>query len=495
MLTSILLLIVAILGIIVYLLYEYKANVISGLEALYKFYKDYIASNSSAESETKLKKLSVHVYSKTSRFAYLELLQFAIFLYIMFRCNPFRVATKHPIVTNIITILVGFLYINLFFFLKKKASSSGAGDYTYSPGSGGVDSEQGYLLNILSTFFFFGLFIALPMGWYWLKQDDPLLTNFIDMLLKSSFILSLILAIITLTFLAGVFILCVKKNADPSTIQDISNKYWDKLTTNFKNFNNKQEKAGSVWSFFYKIITFIPCMGLALMDYLVNQYAITPRLYWLILAGEFGLLALWLFVPIIFNAVINKDGTHLLKEPIYLNEQKTLGTFENLHKNRKNDSKFTYRYALSAWFYINPQPPNTGLAYSKYTNILNYGNKPQVQYNSQKNRFRVMAMTGGRPGKGDDMVQVYATKNIPLQKWNHLAINYDGGNMDVFLNGELVGSRPNIAPYMKYENVSVGENAGIQGGICNVVYYNHILSKGTVSMIYRMLRDKHNPIL
>ena len=48
---------------------------------------------------------------------------------------------------------------------------------------------------------------------------------------------------------------------------------------------------------------------------------------------------------------------------------------------------------------------------------------------------------------------------------------------------------------MKYENVSVGENAGIQGGICNVVYYNHILSKGTVSMIYRMLRDKHNPIL
>ena len=67
--------------------------------------------------------------------------------------------------------------------------------------------------------------------------------------------------------------------------------------------------------------------------------------------------------------------------------------------------------------------------------------------------------------------------------------------MDVFLNGELVASRPNIAPYMTYENITSGSNNGIEGGICNVMYYDHIMSKGAITLAYRMLRDKKLPLL
>ena len=176
MLTSILVLIVFILAIIVFLLYEYQDEVIEGLKALSDFYNSYISSNSSDESASKFKKLGVNVYSTTSKFGYIEFFEFIIFLYIMFRCNPFQVTTKYPVASNMLILIVGFLYINIFFFLKNKTTG---GQYTPN------GSEQNYLLNILSTVFFFGLFIALPMGWFWLKQNDPLIIIGIDTILKT----------------------------------------------------------------------------------------------------------------------------------------------------------------------------------------------------------------------------------------------------------------------------------------------------------------------
>ena len=173
-----------------------------------------------------------------------------------------------------------------------------------------------------------------------------------------------------------------------------------------------------------------------------------------------------------------------------MNNEHTLGNFENLHAGSSDDSKFNYHYSLSSWIYINPQPPNTSSAYTKFTSLLNYGDKPQIQFNGLKNELRIMATTGK-----NDLVEIYKKTDIAYQKWNNFVINYDGGNMDVFLNGELVASRPNIAPYMTYENITSGSNNGIEGGICNVMYYEHILSKGAITLAYRMLRDKKLPLL
>ena len=117
--------------------------------------------------------------------------------------------------------------------------------------------------------------------------------------------------------------------------------------------------------------------------------------------------------------------------------------------------------------------------------IQNYGNKPRVQFNSAKNTLRVQAEAGEGNKSIVDIVTI--EDGVPLQKWNHIVINYDGGYMDVFLNGNLVGSKPNIAPYMQFDNVVVGENNGIEGGVRNVVYYDRTLTRAEVSLEYKLL--------
>jgi len=192
-----------------------------------------------------------------------------------------------------------------------------------------------------------------------------------------------------------------------------------------------------------------------------------------------------------------------LKEPKYLNSENVLGTFDELYGKDLNidmdlDSakpKFNYHYSLSAWFYINPQPPNTSPAYNKYTNILNYGGKPAVEFNGQLNSLRVTVETEQQPDGSNKTVQVFETKKVLFQRWNNIVINYDRGTMDVFLNGKLVGSRPSIAPYMTYESINVGANNGIHGGISNVLYYKDNLSKNYIEMMYQALRGKEEPFL
>ena len=48
---------------------------------------------------------------------------------------------------------------------------------------------------------------------------------------------------------------------------------------------------------------------------------------------------------------------------------------------------------------------------------------------------------------------------------------------------------------MTYENIIVGAENGINGGICNVVFYDRVLTKTDIILNYKLLRDKHFPIL
>ena len=214
------------------------------------------------------------------------------------------------------------------------------------------------------------------------------------------------------------------------------------------------------------------------MMYIKKQYNLTTKPVWMLLLCEIILVSLWFIVPILFQKISTHDAKVLLSDPVYLNEEHTLGSFENLHANtiKTTGNKFKYHYSLSSWIYINPQPPNTSSAYTKYTSLLNYGNKPNIQYNGKLNSLRVLAQTG----KAGDLVEIFETKNFLYQKWNNIVINYDGGTMDVFLNGELVGSKPNVAPYMTYENIVSGATDGIHGGIRNVTYYNTIMKPSTI---------------
>ena len=139
-----------------------------------------------------------------------------------------------------------------------------------------------------------------------------------------------------------------------------------------------------------------------------------------------------------------------------------------------------YRYSISFWFRINPQPSNMRLSSSEDANILNFGHRPKVTYNNTTQVFKVACQL--RPGR---IKTVYKSKGVPLQRWNNMVINYDGANMTVFLNGNLVGSAVNISPYTAYELIDVGEPRGLEGGITNVQYRKRVLGEGEISMGYK----------
>ena len=409
----------------------------------------------------KLNKIELDIYSKPLFIGLIMLIQFIIFLVIVYKYNPYYDPNKpsdHQALTQFIVLIVGFLYVILFMFLKEKLINK----VNILSLDIETPTENSFLKRTIATLLFFIIFILLTISIIWIFSN----LSIIGSIISNGLIILLVIFVIALIYIG------LKKSIEKMLPQ-----------TGFL-------------SFIKNFILFIPCLLIRFAEYIKYEYKITGKPVWILLILEIILILLWVIIPIIFKYYFDKDGSKLLDGPVYLNKRHDIGSFENLHKKNleeKKDSKFLYHYSLSAWFNINPQPPNTSPAYTKYTSILNYGNKPNVQYNGEKNSLRVITALDDKRGEKLNEVEIFETKNVLVQKWNNIVINYDGGDMDVFLNGELVGSKPGIAPYMRYENVSVGEINGIQGGICNVKYYNHILSKKDIKLTYKMLRDMNIP--
>ena len=375
-------------------------------------------------------------------FRLLMIIEFIIFLIIVYKYNPYYNKLNDSALTQFIVLIVGFIYVLFFIFFKNK-----------------LITENNFIQRIIFTLLFFIIFIILTISIVWIFSNFSIISSIIS----NGLIFILLICVISIIY------------------------YLLKISI------DKFLPENGFLSFIKNIILFIPCLLIRFTEYIKYEYNITTKPIWILLIVEFILIFLWIIIPIIINYYFDKDGIKLLVGPKYLNNKYDIGNFENLHKKNLNekDSKFIYHYSISAWFNINPQPPNTSSAYTLYTSILNYGNKPNIQYNGEKNSLRVITTLDDKNGEKLNEVEIFETKNILYQKWNNIVINYDGGDMDVFLNGELVGSKPNIAPYMTYENISVGEINGIHGGICNVKYYNHILSKKDIKITYKLLRDSY----
>ena len=78
---------------------------------------------------------------------------------------------------------------------------------------------------------------------------------------------------------------------------------------------------------------------------------------------------------------------------------------------------------------------------------------------------------------------MYEWKKIEYQRWNNFVINYSGGTLDIFINNVLVSSTPNITPIRQFEKATAGSVNGIYGGIKDVVYYEHTLSRRQINIV------------
>jgi len=225
----------------------------------------------------------------------------------------------------------------------------------------------------------------------------------------------------------------------------------------------------------------------------------------ILLGAAIILNVIYFAYPYASNSFSKQGGKLLLNQPVFINEEKTLASYQDLNNDQTSSKElqdiFDYTYAISFWVYIDSASPSTSNAYSKYTSILNYGNKPNVLYKGTDNTLMITMLnsipnTVSTPFELDDNGNriLYVKKDILLQKWNNIIINYTGGTLDIFYNGELVKSIIEVVPYMSYDNLVVGSKNGIQGGICSVNYFNKSLNIQQINNIYNFLKGNTPPV-
>ena len=288
---------------------------------------------------------------------------------------------------------------------------------------------------------------------------------------------------------------------------------YKKFKTNTTNISNKNNR---LLKLLIDIFLYIPCIMINTVEFIKAQWKITTKTEWLILGGEVVFIGVSYVLPIIYQKLVTHDGQILIGEPKYLSKKYELGTYQNLNPVDNTGDVFKYSYCISGWFNIYGMAPNMRASANEFTDIINYSNKPKIQFNVSTNTLRIQTelshhmhphihgtnkdehhdkQSATEPSStGSKTFDVFISNDIILQKWNNIVINYDSGYMDVFLNGKLVGTKGTVSPYMKFDVVSAGANRGIEGGICNVIYYNRILSKGEININYNLLSELNPPI-
>ena len=232
--------------------------------------------------------------------------------------------------------------------------------------------------------------------------------------------------------------------------------------------------------------------------FVVNQYKLTSINSFIMFIFVILLFLIYFQTTNVINLFILQGGELLVNKPVHTDLQYSLGSFQKL--NGIND----YQFAISFWIFIDSASPNTNASYSKFTSLLNFGEKPNILYNGKTHTFMIiMKQTNLNKISKNQLIEfdendnriIYKNKNILLQKWNNVIINYNSGILDIFLNSELVKSEIGIIPYLKIDNLTIGEDNGIKGGICNVVYFRQSLKAANIYYLYNMVKKKTPPVL
>jgi len=367
-------------------------------------------------------------------FLFIGLFIYSILAFFLYSYNPLKIEKNYDLTMNIILIVFGFIILSLFIFFQLKLKQF---------------NDYNKLFRILYLFISILLLTLGVIFFIIILINNPTMNTVFTLFTR---VLEILMFLFFLSFLHKLF---------SSSLPGI-------------------EKAYPNLGLFINIVLYLPCLVGDFIDLLREQYKITSKTTWIIFLIELILIGFYILIPI-FKKLYNKHFTPFIKEffpslynkffhsnyailqenPIYTNEEKVLGTFQNL--KGMQDKNFNYNYGLYFDLWINPQPPSTNPSYSNDSNLMNYGNKLIISYYNNYLLFKALNSSG-------DYDVVYKTKDFLYQSWNNIAINYYSGNVDIFINNELVATLPGIIPYMKIDNVISGKNNGIYGGIKNIIY-------------------------
>ena len=264
-------------------------------------------------------------------------------------------------------------------------------------------------------------------------------------------------------------------------------------------------------------------------------------------------------IPDLYEKYILSDGNQIINNPIPLSKYTFISSYEKLFNfnntksedNKDNPNKFDYKYGLSFWFYLDSFAPLNSQLYDicslgdglmiKYNPVENslyfmyngVNAKNMIDYNINKknkenfenkkpltieelNRWNVYEKRQKKmmeflsknnfegfknnleeseePEEPKEII-IHQEFEILLQKWNNIIINYHGGTLDIFINGKLIKSKINVVPYIINTALTIGKNDGINGDICNLIYYKSPISKSDIYRIYNIFKNKNPPVI
>jgi len=293
----------------------------------------------------------------------------------------------------------------------------------------------------------------------------------------------------------------------------------------YKSFLNYLSKLQGWPGFIAQLIFYIPCMLYDFLLYILDDLKLTPASTYIIFAIEVVLIVLFFLVPWIVNITTNNNtnGKLLLNAPVFLDKETEIANSDDLIvpitlqdlSNPTDRHLYRTNYCISMWVYVDPLP-STNYAYSKETAILTYGFtdnsgkqyvKPMIRYYGggdgrdqleQRNKYVFYFYKYEDLGvKREDKDMTYYDISLRNQKWNQIVLNYNRNVVDLFINGNLERSfdtKDNLPVYNPSDKITVGEENGLRGAICNVMYYHHPLSQEEIATSYNLMVNKNPPI-
>jgi hypothetical protein len=272
-------------------------------------------------------------------------------------------------------------------------------------------------------------------------------------------------------------------------------------TINVELPGKSNSKKDSFFSLIFNLILYIPCALSGIFSSSVkaatgdNSDTISSVI---LLIFAIILVIVYYKFPSLVALFTLQGGTLLVNKPVNTNTSYTLASYEELN----GTDKFEYQYGLSFWVFLDANSPSANSSSNKFVSLLNYGNKPNILYRANTNTLMITMEQKGVTKNKNKLIDfdengnriIYKQNNVLLQKWNNIIINYAGGTLDIFFNNELVKSAIEVVPYMTLDNLIIGTNEGINGGICNVVYFKAPLTTSKMYILYNMVKDKTPPI-
>lgn len=213
----------------------------------------------------------------------------------------------------------------------------------------------------------------------------------------------------------------------------------------------------------------------------------------------------------------SNDGFAMTKvlrmQPTKTNHKQLISTYKDIYSNEAMPSPLykdnetgiggNFDYALSCWTFFHSISPESTI--DRYYRIISYGNKPGIYFNPIKRKLAItLGIESQKIGSevvnynGEKQIILGVIKNIKLQRWNNLVINCNNGVLDIFINGKLNASynldfRNN--PFLGNDSVIVGEDNGLDSGVCNIVFFSTHVSKTKIQTLYENLKDKDPPVV